>query len=225
VAAGAFTPCACRPTHRGRHFDPAPLNRPAEARLAARDPAVTDGREVDCLIVPGFTPRFGWRGGALHPAAEARCRAAARDLALGVAPLAIVSGGAVHGPDNEALLLRDSLLSQGVRDDRILVEPCACHTTTNLRNAARIMLAHGLRDAFIVTDDAPGRSPRDWLLRARTQAAYVGFPRLSGFALRCRLTLGYSVGALAWERPMHVRFVPSRDCLRTSALPSLEGDP
>jgi hypothetical protein len=240
LAGGAAgTPCACRPVHRGQPFDAAPLNAAAERRLAAARNAHlgqvgqhghvgqdghVDRFEVDALIIPGYTPRLG-RSRGLHPEAASRCAAAAADLRAGVAPYVIVSGGAVHGPDNEALLLREALLADGVAEDRILVEPCARHTTTNLRNAGRIMLRHGLRDAYVVTHDAPGHAAGDWLRRAATQAGYIGFPRASTFALRCRLSLGYSVGELRWVRPMHIHFVPAPECHRASLLATLVGDP
>ena len=57
------------------------------------------------------------------------------------------------------------------------------------------------------------------------QAAYVGFPRLSTFHLRCRLRLGHRVGELAWVRPHHVYFVPSPRVLESSPGSAAEGDP
>lgn len=215
--------CRCVPRHLGAPVDAATLNAPAEARLRSR--ADRESGEVDCLIVPGFTPRFGWRATSLHPVPDESCAQAARDLQGGVAPFVIVSGGAVHGPANEAVLMREALLARGVAADRVLLEPCARHTTTNLRNAARLMLAHGLRTAYVVAPDAAYASPSDWLRRLVRQAFYVGYPRLSSFHLRCRRALGYTVGDLAWVRPMHVFFVPSRECLRDSPRATAEGDP
>jgi DUF218 domain-containing protein len=216
------TACRCRPTHLGLPVDAVALNRSAEEALASGAPAAG---EVDCLVVPGYTPRFRWRSAALHPLIAETCAITANDLAAGVAAIAIVTGGAVHGPANEAVLMREQLLALGVPASRILVEPCARHTTTNLRNAGRMMLELGLRTAYVVVPDA-NRSPLDWFaLRYLRQAAYVGFPRLSGFALRCRLVLGYEVGRLSWVRPHHVRFVPSPRVGERSWLAELEGDP
>jgi hypothetical protein len=215
--------CRCTPTHRGRPVDVAALNAPA---LAALPSLRGSAGEAACLIVPGYTPRLAaLRGpeGSLHRKAAARCAAAADDLARGVAPLAIVSGGAVHGPDSEAVLMREALRARGVAEQRILVEPCARHTTTNLRNAGRIMLALGLPDALVVTSDAPWIDRRGG--RFVEQAYYLGWPRLSTFHWRCRLTLGYTVGELDWVRPGHVRFVPSPACSLDSPRPTAEGDP
>ena len=209
--------CRCRPLHRGQPLDVGALNRPALERLAAWREAP---REVDCLIVPGYTPRFGWRRD-LHPKARQRVALAAADLAAGVAPLCIVSGGAVHSRDNEAWLMRGELLARGVDPSRILIEPCARHTTTNLRNAGRLMLALGLTVAYVVTSDASPRSPR----RLLEQAFYVGHPIRSSFHLRCLFRLGFVVGELGWVRPHHVRFVPAPACARGSRYATREGDP
>lgn len=84
----------------------------------------------------------------------------AADLyARGVAPFIIVSGGNVHPnrtPYNEALEMKRILITDyGVPAHRILTEPHARHTTTNLRNCARLLLAAGFpadRQALIVSD-------------------------------------------------------------------------
>jgi len=77
----------------------------------------------------------------------------------GLAPFIIVSGGKVH-PNrtsfNEAAEMKNLLITQyGIAADRILIEPHARHTTTNLRNCARLLLAAGFptdRPALIVSD-------------------------------------------------------------------------
>ncbi|WP_416221847.1 YdcF family protein [Sphingomonas sp. S1-29] len=93
------------------------------------------------------------------PLTHVRLRIAADRFARGVAPFVIVSGGNVHPnrtPFNEAAEMKRLLVTQhGVPADRILIEPHARHTTTNLRNVARLMLAAGLpadREALIVSD-------------------------------------------------------------------------
>jgi hypothetical protein len=105
------------------------LNAPAAAAAADADRGGGSSGRYPFLIVPGYTPRFGWRGG-LHPKNVRRLERALLDLEAGVAPSVIVSGGAVHSPDNEAVLMREWLLDHGVSPRRILVEPCARHTTT-----------------------------------------------------------------------------------------------
>jgi hypothetical protein len=208
-------PCRCRPTHLGRAVDAAALN--AEWRSSA------GGARWPFLIVPGYCPRFGWSSG-LHPKAVTRLEQAAHDLLAGLAETAIVSGGAVHSPDNEALLMREWLIARGIDRRRILVEPCARHTTTNLRNAGRMVLSAGAHEALVVTSDG------DWLPgRARwrffEQAYYLGFPWLSSFHARCLVELGYRVGELEWIEPMHVRFRPSGNVFRSSWKETRAGDP
>jgi hypothetical protein len=88
-----------------------------------------------------------------------RMRIAAELFARGLAPFIVVSGGNVHPnrtPFNEAIEMKRLLVEQhGIPADRILIEPHARHTTTNMRNCARLMLAAGIpvdRDALIVSD-------------------------------------------------------------------------
>lgn len=86
--------------------------------------------------------------------------ARAADLfAAGLAPFIVVSGGNVHPnrtPFNEAVEMKRILIEQfAVPAERILIEPHARHTTTNLRNCARLLFAAGLpteRPSLIVTD-------------------------------------------------------------------------
>lgn len=168
--------------------------------------------------MPGYTPRVGWRGG-LHPKAAARLARAQADYEAGLGGAFIVTGGAVHSPDNEAVLMREWLVDHGVPAERVVLEPCARHSTTNLRNAGRILLALGHAEALIVTSDAA--PPR----RVVEQAFYLGYPRLSGFALRCRLELGHEVGDLEWLEPWHIRFRPSSEVFRSSWKERWMGDP
>ena len=208
--------CRCQATHRGQPVDTAALN-PARP---PRDPSAP----WPFLIVPGYTPRLGWRGG-LHARNLERLERALADLRAGLAPAVIVTGGAVHSPDNEAVLMREWLLAHGVEPGRILVEPCARHTTTNLRNAGRILLAHGAREALVVTSDEPDWVPRASGWRFAEQSYYLGFPWLSTFHLRCLRQLGYRVGELTWLEPMHVAFRPSPAVFQMSRRETRDGDP
>jgi hypothetical protein len=197
--------------HRGRPVDVASLQPTALPPVDGRAPFAF-------VIVPGYTPRFGWRAG-LHPKAIARLERAVAAVKSGLAPALIVSGGAVHSPDNEALLMREWLVERGVDPARVVVEPCARHTTTNLRNAGRILLQLGHREALVVTSDGDG------LGRVREQAFYLGRPWLSGFHARCLVELGYLVGELEWLGPHHVRYRPAPAVLGASWKETLMGDP
>ena len=206
--------CRCAPTH---------LGRPIDLERFRVTPPRDERAPFSFIVVPGYTPRYGWPGG-LHPKAVQRLELALEALERGLAPAVIVSGGAVHTRENEAMLMYAWLLERGIARERIVLEPCARHTTTNLRNAGRIVLSHGGREALVVTSDA-GWLPRRSGWRFAEQAYYLGFPWLSTFHLRCMAALGHRVGELEWIDEHHVRFEPVNDVFRTSWLEALQGDP
>ena len=83
-----------------------------------------------------------------------RTRRVAEALRANVAPMAIVSGGTEHSRMVEAFAMLFLLrCAFGIPEDRVLVEPCAEHTHTNVRNAGRWLVAMGARTAYMVTDD------------------------------------------------------------------------
>jgi hypothetical protein len=159
----------------------------------------------DLLIVPGFTPVGTKKPTPLHelPAAVARVQLAAKDLLSGLAPAVFVTGGSVHPPGtpyNEALMMRKALLDLGVPADQILVDPHARHSTTNLRNAGRVLLSLSRDKALIVTG---------FESVVFSQAFYFAHDGLSTFALRCKMELGYSVGTLEEVDSHHIAYQPS----------------
>jgi hypothetical protein len=82
----------------------------------------------------------------------------------GVAPAVVVSGGAVHGPLVEAFMLMHlAHCAFGVPMDAVLVDPCADHTHTNVRNGGGLVIALGGRTGYIVTDDGlQGQYLQEW---------------------------------------------------------------
>ena len=83
-----------------------------------------------------------------------RAYRAAQAVLVGVGPVAILSGGAVHSTLNESFML--SYLAHcrfGLPLKRILLAPCAQHTHENLRNAGGLVVRLGGRTAYLVTDD------------------------------------------------------------------------
>lgn len=95
----------------------------------------------------------------LSPGGRLRLALAARRFHERKAPFVLVSGGYVHPSQtkfNEALEMKRSLMRDfRVPEDAILIDPHARHTTTNLRNAARIMFRYGIptdRPSMITTD-------------------------------------------------------------------------
>jgi hypothetical protein len=186
----------------------------AATMAAVRSGAALNGGpfDHDVLIVPGYTPVRTPRPVRLRelPAALARVELAHREFLAGRAPLILVSGGAVHPPGtpwNEGLMMAEELVARKVPPDRILIDPYARHSTTNLRNAGRMMLDLKLERGLIVT----GHESRVYTF---SQAFYFGHPVLSTFHARCRRELGYEVGTLAAVDRYRVRFRPaSRVCM------------
>jgi hypothetical protein len=166
----------------------------------------------DCLIVPGYTPDNAQPLHEIDPEAAARCQNAASDWKAGKAPFIITTGGSVH-PENtrivEGLELKAQLVAYGVPADHICVEPYARHSTTNLRNAGRVMLALGMTRGLIVT--------------TVDQSFYFSFPVISTFDFRCLADLGYTVGTLSYVDLNRTAFTPGGDCTRTN--PSDPFDP
>ena len=131
----------------------------------------------------------------------------------GKAPFLIVSGGFMHPnqtPFNEAFEMKQSLIKDfGVPADAILIDPHARHTTTNLRNAARLYYRYGMPSdkAMLITNDA-------------SQSAYI-----SGtvFRDRCLRELGYQPGVVGQRLSrFDVEFRPGIESLHADARDPLD---
>lgn len=88
-----------------------------------------------------------------------RCKSAARAYKLGKAPFVIVSGGSVHPYKtkyNEAVEMKKYMVSKlQVPENAVIIEPHARHTTTNIRNDARLAFRYGMpfnKPGLVVTD-------------------------------------------------------------------------
>ena len=151
-------------------------NAAALARVASVD--FTAFRFV-AIVVPGQGPDDAVT--ALNPAGRQRADAAADRYQAGVAPFLLLTGGHVH-PDrttfSEAIEMKRYLMEvRAIPESAILVDPYARHTTTNLRNATRLLVRGGFPTdrPVLVTSD-------------RIQTAYI---RSSELAQRCLDELGY----------------------------------
>jgi hypothetical protein len=163
------------------------------------------------IVVPGAGgDRANW---SLSPASKQRLEIAVRRYREQKAPLILVSGGYVHPTQtqySEAIEMKRSLIADfGVPADAVLVDPHARHTTTNLRNAARLMYRYGVpfdRKALITTDGF--------------QSAYIeGEP----FAKRCDQELGYRpVQILRRLSRFDLEFTPRLDSLQIDAMDPLD---
>lgn len=84
----------------------------------------------------------------LSPMGKLRIALVAERYARGLAPLIILSGGYVHPfqtPFAEATEMKKALIEHyGIPERAIIIEPHARHTTTNFRNAARLMYRYGI---------------------------------------------------------------------------------
>ncbi len=92
-----------------------------------------------------------------------RCRIAAQRYFEGLAPFIIPSGGRVHPYKtiyNEAYEMKKYLMEQlKVPENAIIMDPHARHTTTNLRNAARLIFRYGIPfDKVALTSTSRGQS-------------------------------------------------------------------
>lgn len=131
------------------------------------------------IVVPGSgTDRPGQ---AMSPWGKAWVTLAARRFKAGLAPFLIVSGGYVHPsqtPFCEAIEMKKALIAEyGIPAHSILIDPHARHTTTNIRNASRLLYRYGFpfkKTALITSDQG--------------QSAYIEAP---SFAQRCIAELGY----------------------------------
>ena len=129
------------------------------------------------------------------------------------APLIIVSGGHAHpfrSPFAEAIEMKKELIARyHIPEERILIDPHARHTTTNLRNATRLMIAYQIpidRASLVVTNNM--------------HSQYTGDIR---FAERCLEELGY-LPAVIQKRlnATTLEFLPNLESLQQNPLEPLD---
>ena len=101
--------------------------------------------QYSAILVLGSGPQV--EGEAISCKGRVRCAYAAQMYAEGLAPFIIVSGGRVYPlmtRFTEALEMKRYLVENyGIPEKAIIVDPHARHTTSNIRNAVRIMLENG----------------------------------------------------------------------------------
>ena len=145
------------------------------------------------ILVPGSGPEQP--GVALDSAGAQRCRLAAARYRAGQAPFIMVSGGHVHPfrtPYCEAVEMKKYLVEQlHLPTAAVFIEPHARHTTTNLRNTARLLEAAKFpagRPMLTVTDAAQSRYILGMAERCRRELGYVPYrdlQRISETENRC----------------------------------------
>ncbi len=189
---------------------------PLDARYNAA--ALEKSRRLDwkryrftAIIVPGVGPDDPET--PLSARGKLNVRMAAQRFADGVAPFIILSGSSVHPRGTrfvEALEMRRALVERfGVPAEDIIVDPYARHTTTNLRNATRRLIALGApldRDALIITNTE--------------QSRYI---ESAQFMERNRLELGYQPGKVGTRvSPNELMFRPSSSSMRVDPIDPLD---
>lgn len=119
-----------------------------ENAAAVKQIALTNWEEYpySVILVPGHGPEE--EGVALSPLGMMRCKLAANRYFKGMAPYIILSGGYVHPfqtPFCEATEMKNELMNRyNIPESALIIEPHARHTTTNFRNAARLIFKYGI---------------------------------------------------------------------------------
>lgn len=177
-----------------------PLSGGANAAAMARAKGLDWRRyRYSAMIVTGVGPEI--EGEPLSPFGKYHLRIAARRFAQGDIAFILVTGGRAHPratPFTEAVEMRKALIERyGVPAEAILIEPYARHTTTNLRNAGRLLARMGApleAETVIVCNPL--------------QSAYIESAR---FTERNAAELGYQPGAVVRRvSPNELVFRPSR---------------
>ena len=139
-----------------------PLNETEnKSALAYAKKVDWDNFKYTLILVPGEGPEEA--GVALSAGGMLRCRLAVLQYKNGLAPFIMVSGGCVHPfktKYNEAIEMKKYLMQTlHIPEKVILIEPHARHTTTNLRNCARIIFRNGFpMDKPCITSTAKSQS-------------------------------------------------------------------
>ena len=129
------------------------------------------------------------------------------------APFIIVSGGHVRPIRThfaEAIEMKKKLMQYyHIPEERILIEPYARHTTTNLRNATRLMIEYGIpitSNFLVVTNNMHSR--------------YIGN---ENFEKHCRKELGYLPAVLIKRlNSTTLEFLPQIESLQQNPLDPLD---
>lgn len=119
-----------------------------ENKAAIRAIAKTDWSKYSyaTILIPGNGPELTTT--PISPINKMHCAIAAARYQKGWAPFIIVSGGYCYpfrGPYCEAIEMKKYLMEKfSIPEEAILIDPHARHTTTNIRNADRLMIRYGI---------------------------------------------------------------------------------
>lgn len=189
-----------------------PLDQRHNAAAFARARSIDWGRyRYSAILVLGVGPDELTT--PLSAKAKVNVRTAMGYYAKGLAPFLIVSGGAVHPRGTthvEALEMRRALIERyGIPADAIVIDPYARHTTTNVRNATRRLIAMG--------------APLDRDILVVSNPVHVDSIASPAFVTRNARELGYQPATLSARiAPTAVALRPSRDSLRIDPTDPLD---
>jgi uncharacterized SAM-binding protein YcdF (DUF218 family) len=131
------------------------------------------------IVIPGNGPELFTT--PISPINKMHCAIAAARFRKGWAPFIIVSGGYCYpfrGPYCEAIEMKKYLIEKfAIPEDAIIIDPHARHTTTNFRNADRLIIRYGI----------PTTRPSVFIT-TKSQTDFVAAP---AFDQRNRNELGY----------------------------------
>ncbi|WP_159023090.1 YdcF family protein [Formosa sp. L2A11] len=140
-------------------------------------------------------------------------RLGAEKFLSGQVPLIMVSGGHAHpyrAAFAEAIEMKKELIEEyNIPEDQIIIEPYARHTTTNLRNASRLLAAYNVpmdRLSLVVTNNF--------------HSEYVGSEL---FVKRCLEELGYQPAVIKKRlNKTTLEFLPRIESLQQNPLEPLD---
>jgi hypothetical protein len=168
-----------------------PLEKGVNAEALARMSRIQwDKYPYSVIVVPGLGPEEG--GVALASGGFRRIELAAKNYGKSLAPFILVTGGNVHPsqtPFCEAMEMKKAFIRElGIPADSILVEPQARHTTTNLRNASRLLYRYGFPldvPALVTTDEAQTSDIRsaEFAMRNEEELGYLPFRHLKPISM------------------------------------------
>jgi len=193
-------------------IDHEPPTDGVNAAVAARAKGLDWRRyRYGAMIVTGVGPEI--EGEPLSPFGKYHLRLAARRFAQGDIAFILVSGGRAHPratPFTEADEMRKALIQRyGIPAEAIISEPYARHTTTNLRNASRLLARFGM----------PGDA-ETLIVCNPVQSSYIESTR---FAERNMAELGYQPGRVVRRvSPTELVFRPSRSSERVDPRDPLD---
>ncbi|SFE54807.1 DUF218 domain-containing protein [Chitinophaga sp. CF118] len=142
-----------------------------------------NGFRYSAILVPGAGP--GSSGKAIDTMGEYRCKLAVAAYKKGMAPFIIVSGGHVHPyktPFCEAIEMKKYIVGKlDVPDSAVIIEPHARHTSTNIRNAERLMYLFNMpptKPGLIISDQFQSLAIKNMGVRFINELGYIPYKSL-----------------------------------------------